>query len=108
MYTLTRGRVTYTGYEVVKINEFVAKHWPWTRAYTLTTQTGRVAKMLGYLDEYNAIVERISIWYEQNQLSIPGIADAIEQLEAQYDPQPVTIDVTPNVAGDATQLQEVL
>ena len=106
-YTDTGGRVTYTGYEIVPINTFVAKHWPWTVVYSRTTETGRIAMLMGLTTEYNAVVERISQNYEHYKKSIQDIAADVEQLEAKWD-QPATIDVAPNVAGDATQLQEVL
>ena len=107
-YTDTGGRVAYTGYEIVPINAFVAKHWPWTVKYTDTTDSGRVARLLGWQHEYNAVVERISQNYEYNRkTTIQAIADDIEQLEAKWDTQPATTVVAPNTAGDAVQLMEV-
>ena len=77
------------------VDLFIEEQWPWTvhlkrhAPFTISAANG------------------IALLHEVRRWSATQIADYIEHLEALYDSQPVTIDVTPNTAGDAVQLQEV-
>ena len=84
--------------DTLAMTQFFDAQWPWTRR----AHTGRPRFWL-----LNPVLHVISLQYEHLGKSLSEIADYIEPLEAQYDPDPATIDVAPNVAGDATQLQEV-
>ena len=84
--------------DTLAMTQFFDAQWPWTRR----AHTGHLRFWL-----LNPILHVISLQYEHLGKSLSEIADYIEPLEAQYDPDPATIDVAPNVAGDATQLQEV-
>ena len=85
--------------DTLEMTQFFDQQWPWTRL----AHTGRPRFWL-----LNPVLHVISLQYEHLGKSMSEIADYVEQLEAQYDHNPVTSDVTPNVAGDATQLLEVL
>ena len=50
----------------------------------------------------------VAYCHEHRKMTADQIATELEQLEAKYADEPVTIDVTPNRAGDALQLEEVL
>ena len=84
--------------ETLAMTLFFDTQWPWTR----TAYTGRPRFWL-----LNPVLHDISYRYEQLDQSLREIADHIEQLEAKYE-QPAAIEAAPNVAGDATQLMEVL
>ena len=97
------GHVYYFDREFEILSRFVSEQWPWTNVYTHKCLT-RVPQ------DYNAVVAYISQMYEAPiNMSMTHIAQEVERLESIFDndPQPVTIDVTPHVAGDATQLLEV-
>ena len=81
------------------VYRFITKQWPWVG--TVPDIDCSVLMVFG-------VASYIVYAHEVAKLTADEIADYIETLEAKYDPQPVTMDVTPHVAGDATQLQEVL
>lgn len=77
------------------------QYWPWWR------QAVRREQVPYFM--YLGAATFVAYCHEVRKLTADQIAAEVEQLEAKYATNdPVTITVTPNVAGDATQLMEVL
>lgn len=75
-------------------------HWPWWRAAL------RRNDVPFYM--YLGAATYIAYCHEELKLTADQIADHVAILEAKYANDPVTMDVTPNRAGDALQPTEVL
>ena len=73
---------------------FFDRMWPWGMKIRMTDFTFGPAVFIAYC-------------HEIEHLTADQIADKIERFEKVY-ANPATMDVAPNVAGDATQLMEVL
>lgn len=79
-----------------EVYAFFRQQWPWVDR--VMKEDRNVLYLFG-------VVSYVAYCHEVARLTADEIADNIEKLEAKYDT--VTMDVTPHVAGDATQLMEV-
>ena len=84
--------------DAVAMTRFFDAQWPWTRR----VQEGQRGFWL-----LNPVLHAISLRYEHLDQSLGEIANYVEQLEAQYDHDPVTSDVTPHAVDATAQLEEV-
>lgn len=100
-YKPTRQFVAWHGEidEALAVMRLIDRCWPW---WMRAVQTQQVPFMM-----YLGAATYIAHAHEVRKLTADQLAAEIEKLEAKYDHDPVTMNVTPNVAGDATQLQEV-
>ena len=78
------------------VDMFIEEQWPWT------------VHLKRHIPFSISAANGIALLHEVRRWAATEIAGYIERLEAKYDPQPATMDVAPNRAGDALQLEEVL
>ena len=95
---LGRPEAWATARDCENVYTFINTTWPWTQ------QTANSERDCLW---FQGVVSYMVYAHESARLSAEEIATAVEGMEAKYD-HPVTMDVTPNTAGDAVQLQEVL
>ena len=94
---LGRPEAWVTATDSRDVYRFIHQTWPWVEQ-SVWRRDGLWLQ---------GVVTYIVYAHESAKLSAEEIAVAVETMEAKYDTQPATIDVAPNVAGDATQLMEV-
>ena len=80
------------------VHRYFHTYWPWI---------AQVPEAENNMLFIFGIPSYIAYCHEIVKMTADEIALHIEKLEAKYANGPVTIDVTPNTAGDAVQLMEV-